>query len=577
MRLSSIGLLCLMVFTAACSAPRMSTVSNTLALKDYTMPARHETPAAPVVSEEQKFRAIDHEQKRFSLVVKEADIRDVLFLLSKDSNIAIVADRDVRGEVTVDIKHKGLMEILYSVLKPLGYTTYVENGMIRVGKPQLISKTFYLSYIKDQRKSKSRMNAAVSGSRGSDTSSSSSSGASSTSSGGSNGEVFVETSVDNDFWKDIKNSLEIMVFGKKEDRVRARQNVQAQKGKATGAPAAAEETEAENELHKIPASGSDESFSRQDDSGKKLFVNEMAGIVYITDYPENVERVGRFLDDVQNIIKRQVLIQAHIVEVTLNDDYSLGLDWNMILGTPFGKGQFSASSKLSQTLLPAVSGGLVQGGYKITRADGQFDVLVDAMKDQGQVKILSSPKISTLNNQRALIKLTTQEVSWVLTTTTTGNPPVIQTSSVPRVDEVGIFLDVTPNISDDGIITMQIHPSISEKKSDSVSPDGKSTMPIIDYREVDTMVDVKSGQTIVIAGLIVDKVTDAKRSVPVLGSLPVIGDLFSHANQSKQKTELVILLTPYVLDEKSIDELRIEHELQFRADERKFMKVPDQN
>ncbi|MGC2063022.1 MAG: secretin N-terminal domain-containing protein [Thermodesulfovibrionales bacterium] len=562
MRISFAGALCLMMMgVVACSTPQTASVSNTLALRDYTVPQRPEVQVETPLTEEQKYKDIDREQKRFSLVVKEADIRDVLFLLSKDSSIAIVADKDVEGEITVDIKNKGLMEILYAVLKPLGYTTYIENGLIRVGKPQLISKTFYLSYIKDQRKSKSRMNAAVSGSRA--TSNTSSSSESSASSGGG-GDVFVETSVENNFWKDIKTSLDIMVFGKKEDSGR----IAVEKKQDSGTKRTVVDPNA--------SVYGDSGYSRQDDNtGKRLFVNEMAGIVYITDYPDNVERVGRFLDDVQKIIKRQVLIQAHIIEVSLNDGFSLGLDWNIIAGMPFGKGQFTASQNLAKSLLPQVPIGTFQGGYKITRSERHFDVLVDAMKDQGKVNILSSPKISTLNNQRALIKLTTQEVSWVQTSTTTGNPPVILTSSTPRVDEVGIFLDVTPNISDDGMITMQIHPSISEKKSDSVSPDGKSTMPVIDYREVDTMVDVKSGQTIVIAGLIVDKVTEAKRGIPGLASLPLVGNLFSHVNQDKRKTELVILLTPYILDEKSIDDLRVEHERRFRSSDRHFMALPN--
>ncbi|MBA4371340.1 MAG: hypothetical protein C0402_00590 [Thermodesulfovibrio sp.] len=558
MRISFIGLLCLtMMWAAACSTPKTASVANTLALRDYALPQQVKVEVEVPSTEDQKYRAIDREQKRFSLVVKEADVKDVLFLLSKDSNIAIVADKDVEGEITVDIKNKGLMEILYAVLKPLGYTTYIENGLIRVGRPQLISKTFYISYIKDQRKSKSRMNAAVSGSRAS-------SGTASDSSSSSGGDVFVETSVENNFWKDIKASLDIMVFGKKEDS--GRTTVEKTPDAGTKRTAADSKTPAYSEP----------GFSRLDDStGKRLFVNEMAGIVYITDYPENVDRVSRFLDDVQRIIKRQVLIQAHIIEISLNDGFSFGLDWNLISGLPFGKGQFTASQKLAQSLLPQVPIGTFQGGYKIARSDYQFDVLVDAMKNQGQVNILSSPKISTLNNQRALIKLTTQEVSWVQTSTTTGNPPVILTSSAPRVDEVGIFLDVTPNISEDGMITMQIHPSISEKKSDSISPDGKSTMPVIDYREVDTMVDVKSGQTIVIAGLIVDKVIEAKRGIPGLASLPLVGNLFSHVNQDKKKTELVILLTPFVLDEKSIDDLRVEHELRFKSDDRRFMSLPN--
>jgi type II secretory pathway component GspD/PulD (secretin) len=132
------------------------------------------------------------------------------------------------------------------------------------------------------------------------------------------------------------------------------------------------------------------------------------------------------------------------------------------------------------------------------------------------------------------------------------------------VDEVGIFLDVTPQIGQDGSITMQIHPSVSEIKEISTSPDKTSTKPVINVREIDTMVDARTGETIVIAGLITDKLTESKRSVPFLGDIPYLGALFSYNSQDRSKSELVIMMTPYILNAKNIDEIRAEHEKRLR-------------
>jgi MSHA biogenesis protein MshL len=464
-------------------------------------------------------------------------------LLSLESGVTITADKDVEGKVTADVRDKTIREILTAIVNPLGYTFVSEEGTFRVGKPKMVSKTFFLNYIKDKRTSSSTMNAAISeygnypnGPAGSNInlniSPSTGSNATNSSSGSSStqqGNVSVTTSGTSDFWSEAIRGLEVMIFG------------DAGGGQKT-----------------------DGGFSRGDKTGKKLVINELAGVIYVVDYANNVANIKSFLDDVERSVQRQVLIQAHIVEVTLDGNYSFGLDWNAIVN--YG------SSKLSfaQALVPTPPSGV----FQINLTSNKYNALLDAMKEQGQVNILSSPKVSTLNNQRAVIKLTTNEVSWITNTVFNAQGQLLQTSTNPQINEVGIFLDVTPQVAENGVITMQIHPSISEESSVSVSPDGHSNMPVIDIREVDTMVAVPSGKTIVIAGLIIDKITETKRSVPLLGDLPYVGTIFSNMSQVKSKVELVILLTPYVMNEKSIEEIRKEHEKQFSNTIKKFEEVP---
>jgi MSHA biogenesis protein MshL len=133
---------------------------------------------------------------------------------------------------------------------------------------------------------------------------------------------------------------------------------------------------------------------------------------------------------------------------------------------------------------------------------------------------------------------------------------------MPQVDEVGIFLDVTPQIGPNESITMQIHPSVSEIREISKSPDKdqSSNKPVIVVREIDTMITSRAGETIVIAGLISDKLNETKSSVPLLGDIPYLGALFSYNQQVRTKTELVIMMTPYILNAKNVDEIRAEHE-----------------
>jgi len=518
--------LLLTLILSACASPKLQAIPDTMAgkplLSEQTPSQSPGTTALP----RDEFEGINV-KATYSLTVKNADVRDTLFLLSKQADITIVPDKDLVGRVTIDMKDKSLREILTAILKPLGYAAHAEDSSIWVGKPTLISRTFSLNYIKDKRSSTSTMNASISES-GTAVQSTTGIATGSTSGGSSQGNVSVKTSGTSDYWSEIIKGLEVIIFGDSG-------SAKSQEG----------------------------GYSRGDKNGKQLVVNELAGIIYVRDLSDNMENIRGFLDDVDRSIKRQVLIQAHIAEVSLNDTYALGIDWSRLAVSG------STSAVFSQSLVPAVPSKV----FQISMTSNRVTALLDAMKEQGQLNVLSSPKISTLNNQRAVIKLTTKEVSWISSATMNAQG-FSQSQTYPEIDEVGIFLDVTPQITDTGVITMQIHPSISEVKSLSVSPDGKGSKPVIDVREVDTMIQVKNGETIVIAGLIIDKINETKRSVPLLGDIPYLGKLFTFVSQEKKKIELVIFITPYVLNDKTVVEIRKEHEQRFQKSGRKFDETP---
>ncbi len=524
-----------------CATPRMTQVPETMALSQPPqLPAPIIKPEPPKAEELPPAK----DRGKFSLSVRDADLRDVFLLLSKDSGINIIADKEVAGKISIDFTNLELQSALYAITRPLGYTFRMDKGFIRVTKPILETKTFRVNYITGKRTSTSTMNAAISTGSSSGGSSGgtninissgapTSSGSSSSSSG--QGSVNVTTSGTADFWKEVQRGLEVLVFGDT-------------KG----------------------GGGSEGGFSRGDDkTGKKIVISELAGIVLITDQSDNLERIEDFLKDVERSARKQVMIQAHIIEITLNDDFKFGINWDAVLQLP---GNIDLS--LTQSLNPfAASTGSV---FNATLNHHKVNVILDAMKEQGQVNVLSSPKVSTMNNQRAVIKLTTKEVSWVTTSYTSGTTgDVVVSNTIPQIDEIGLFLDVTPQVDDEGIITMQIHPSISEKLKDVFSPlDGKSSKPLINTREADTMIKTRNGQTIVIAGLITDKINDTTRKVPVLGDIPFIGAAFKQITQEKKKSELVILLTPYVLTDQSIEDIRKEHEDRFRRAGRSFETTP---
>jgi MSHA biogenesis protein MshL len=536
-------LLTLLILAIGCATPKTSQVTETMALKEA--PQLEAAAVKPQPPKPEEFPVVK-ETGHFSLNVRDIDLRDIFLLLSQDSGVNIIADQEVTGKLSVDFTNLDLYSALYAITRPLGLSFKMDKGFIRVSKPRMESKTFHFNYITGKRSSSSTMSASISQGDNSGgmnagrstninisttPSSSQSSGAGASSA--AQGNVNVTTTGTSDLWKELRRGLEVIIFGDT-------------KGGSEG----------------------DSSYSRGESSGKKLIISESAGIIQVSDLSDNMENIEKFINDVESSIRKQVLIQAHIIEVTLNDGYRLGIDWELL----FRNGTESFS--LSQNLINQPPSGVFVLDYKLNHPLKNITAMLDAMKDQGQVKVLSSPKVATMNNQKAVIKLTTKEVSWVTNSYLNAQGDVLLTYTNPQIDEVGLFLDVTPQIDDNGLITMQIHPSISDKVRDSISPDGKSTKPVIDVREVDAMIKVKNGQTVLIAGLIKEKISDDTRRVPLLGDIPIIGALFKRVAQDKTKAELVILLTPYILTDKSIEDIRKEHEARLKNIERSFEPVP---
>ena len=276
-----------------------------------------------------------------------------------------------------------------------------------------------------------------------------------------------------------------------------------------------------------------------------ILINKSSGIVMVTDIPSNLKKVAAYLEKIEGSIQRQVMIQARIVAVTLSKEFQMGIDWSKISALSGIKGE------VSQSLSPST------GLFQIGLSEGDFSLLFDMLSTQGKVNILSSPRISTLNNQKAAIKVVKSDVFYEVKREFDKDARTTTTSSTSKTVDIGIILEVTPQISADGQIIMEVHPVITEKVGDSTfeSTDVTLSTPIITVREANTVVKALDGQTMVIAGLIQEKADVKKRKVPFLGDIPGLGVLFGQTKNSSEKNELVIFLTPTILAGKNIDEL----------------------
>jgi MSHA type pilus biogenesis protein MshL len=268
-----------------------------------------------------------------------------------------------------------------------------------------------------------------------------------------------------------------------------------------------------------------------------------------------LDQIARYLESIEGSAQRQVLIEARIIEVTLTAEYRFGLDWGAIAraGALRGATTVSPMRIIGQKLAP--SGGQFQVG--VTSTD--FESLLSVLSQQGEVNVLSTPKLATLNNQTAVIRSATDEVFFEtrVVTIPTGNT-VVQTSEVtPRTVTIGVVLSVTPQISSDGTVILHIRPAVTDStRRETFRQAGTEiTVPVVDVREADVIARAKEGQIVVIGGLIQERKTDDESKVPLLGDLPGIGRLFRSTTQERKKTELVVLLSPTVLVGKKVDEV----------------------
>jgi MSHA type pilus biogenesis protein MshL len=457
-------------------------------------------------------------ERLFSFTLRDEEIGQLLLALSRQIPYNIVVDPDISGTVTVDLKDVTLEEALDTFTSLLGLEYKVKGKVIRVFRPKMETRIFTLNYITTIRKGTGKLKAVT--------------GVSGYAAGGggagreeAKGGSTIETGPDTaDIWKEIEEGLKTMI---------------SEKG--------------------------------------NLVINKLANIILVTDFSTNLKSIASFLEEVEGSAQRQVMIQAKVVEVTLSDQYKLGLDWSGISRMGSFYGTLSGDMSFAQSLSPGTE------VFQIGVSNHDFTALLDAMAQQGQLNILSSPKISTLNNQKAVIKVGREEIFFdpeydVVTTTDPLTGEIKDTRSVlssvePQTVTVGVVLDVTPQISSDGYISMNIHPSVTDLvriEEFKLKGEVYATAPVIDIRETDTVVRVREGQTIVIAGMMQDKRRETVTRTPLLGNIPGLGALFRNTDQEKQKTELVILLTPTVLVGKRIDDLSREELRRLEEAKRKF-------
>ena len=450
---------------------------------------------SPVSFQMEKSKATEsaRPQDYFSFSLREADVKDILRAIAKQTNYNVVTEPDVKGMTTVDLKNVTLEKALEYILEPLGFTYKIEGRTIYASKPKIETKIFTINYLALKKTARSTVEWKSGG-----TSSTSGTGGTTSS---EEKILEVKSETESDLWKSLEDNLKAI----------------------------------------ISADG-------------KLVVNRQTFTIMITDYPKNLQRISMFLESLEGTIHRQIMIEAKIVEVRLSEGYKAGVNWEMI-GSRIGS--LARISARQSFPAPATFAGDYTEYFRFyvgSEASGELNItntFIDLLKAQGETRVLATPKIATLNNQRAVIKSTTQEVYFEEQQSSTGGVAALATYS-PRFMNVGVVLDVIPQIDNDGNIILSLHPIYSTKDGTvrSPNPASQGTVPIISTRETDTIVRVKDGETVIIAGILYETKYNDEKGIPLFGSIPLFGYLFRSTAEQTKTSELIVFLTPRIVYDK---------------------------
>ena len=459
--------------------------------------------------------------KLYSFRATGQPVRLALSQLSTAYKLNVVVDQDVEGEITVDLNDLPLEKVLEALLEPLGLAWTWQDGLLRVSR--LETRTFNIDYLRLVRSGNGISSSSVSLSSGG--------GGGGGSAGTSSSSIAQNDTIN--FWNELEEELDAILERSDDDYTGSERPMET-----------TVQTDRETSITTTLTQPVQESAGR-------LVVDRLSGTVQVTTSRARMKNVEEFLKRIKSGINRQVYIEAKVVEVQLNNERSLGIDWNEL---DFG------SLKLGTDLIinnPAGGFGALPptvAGTYIRSFNGTLegvDAALAALEEQGDVQVVSQPRIRTLNNQQAIVRVGTERTFFTTTTTITnvaGGVPIQTVTNIPTTINEGLVLTVTPQISESGYITMDVTPVLTNITGTDTSPDGLSNAPILDIKQTSTLVRMYNGETIVVGGLIQQAVSATKRSVPLLGSIPGLGKLFSATYDRDVNRELVIFLTPRIIE-----------------------------
>lgn len=455
----------------------------------------------------------------------DQNLTTVLRGLASNYGLNLEVEPEVTGKITTTLRNVTLREALASILTPQGYNYEITNGVLRVGGARSLTRIFALDYVSLSRTGSS--NTSVNRSIGTG--------------GGGGGSDQISSSTVADLWQEIRIALDGLIFDEvvRGDLASSTPSIIANSGSSVPI------NQGLGQGSLGASSGGGASAYSRAAQGRRIIINPMSGTITVTAPPAKLAEVAAFITAFESSVQRQVLIEAKIVDVSLTKESQFGIDWSSVMKIK------NLSLGIAQTLTSNT-----QSGVQLTLSGGanQVNAVLRALQTQGSVNVLSSPSVSALNNQPAIMRVTTEEVVFTATRQAilgpNGGTIGFNNTVTPQQISVGIVLSVIPQIGAGNVITMNVRPHINSvlRIATYISDDGnQSQVPVLEERETDTMVRIRAGETLVIGGLMQNKVTHNTSGVPGLRKLPIFGKLFESTSEVQSKSELVIFITATIV------------------------------
>lgn len=490
----------------------------------------------------------------YSVTIYRVPVQSLLFALARDAKINVDVHPGVQGEVTLNALNQTLPQILNRIAKQVDMRYELDGSNLTVLPDTPFLRNYKVDYVNMSRASSSTVSIATQVS----TTGGNNLGGNGSSTGDNNSVTTLTNKSDNLFWETLR--LNIQDILRETDKVIPESAEQAPAATPAVANAVSSAASAQSSAS-LPAH---RSLFRE---AASVIVNPENGLIAVRATGRQHEKIQEFLDLVMASAKRQVLIEATVVEVQLNDQYQQGVNWSKLnsSGTGFNVMQAKiGSATLPSGFAPGVTPGVFLLNY-VNPTSGNINATIQLLESFGKVKVLSSPKISVLNNQTALLKVVDNNIYFTITATTTpggANTDAITTyTSELHTVPVGFVMSVTPQIADSNEVTLNVRPSISRIIGYVQDPNPAltgavvpvvSNVPVIQTREMESILKVSSGQVAVMGGLMQDSVNHLKDTIPGVNKVPVLGDLLAFRNETSTKTELIVFMRPLVVKDASL-------------------------
>lgn len=564
--------LCLLLAGCAAPSPNAPLKGH---LNNEAQPAVR--PAASIPAPVQQTLAIpkpapSRKAETYSVVVNNVPVRDLLFALARDAKVNVDIHPGITGNVTLNAIDQTLPQLLTRIAKQVDMRHELDGPNLVVMPDSPFLKHYKVDYVNMARNVTGTISTntqiATATPSGSGATPSANSSVPGSPAAGNISNTRIENASRNQFWdsleKNIKDLLretdKILPEGSSETVVE--QNSAQSASGAAALPQGTGQRAVQAIANALQANPSPNSTSQATGTSvvrrntfreaASVIMNTESGVVTVRATQRQHDKIQEFLDRVIHAARRQVLIEATIVEVELNDGYQQGIDWSQIAGG--GLVEFIGNSLSTATNL------------RYTKNTNDPKALISLMDTFGTTKVLSSPRISVLNNQTALLKVVENivyfnvksEIAIPTTGTVTAANQTRAYTTTPQTVSVGLVLSVTPQISDTEVITLNVRPTITAlvKLVPDPNPDLttiKNEVPQLRTREIESVMRVASGNIAILGGLMEDRIEYKNQRVPLLGQIPVAGEALNNRNNIARKTELVIFLRPVIIKDASLE------------------------